>query len=107
MLNISYYFYAFWSHIGRLNVYVVVKTPYEGYYVNVGKVAGQEESKVWTLSFTGNGEQKIPLVLLHGMGSGVALWGLNFDELAADRHVHAFDMLGKLCRRSMQNNLML
>lgn len=64
--------------------------------MNIGKVVGKEENKIWTLSFTENGKEKTPLVLLHGMASGVGFWGLNFDALAADRHVYALDMLGKL-----------
>ena len=37
---------------------------------------------------------KTPLVMLHGMGSGVGLWVLNYDSLCQNRTVHAFDMLG-------------
>lgn len=45
---------------------------------------------------TENGQGKTPLVLVHGLGSGVALWALNLDGLAADRPLYAFDMLGKV-----------
>jgi abhydrolase domain-containing protein 5 len=38
--------------------------------------------------------EKTPLVLLHGLGSGVALWSLNFDSFAKARPVYAFDFLG-------------
>ena len=32
--------------------------------------------------------------MVHGMGSGVALWALNLEALSKDRPVYAFDLLG-------------
>ena len=52
------------------------------------------DSQIWTLSMNVESSSKTPLVLLHGMGSGVALWVLNLDCLALGRPVYAIDVLG-------------
>ncbi|XP_071445498.1 (Lyso)-N-acylphosphatidylethanolamine lipase isoform X1 [Hetaerina americana] len=82
-----------------------LKTAYRGWYVDIGSVVG-EGDRVWTVSLNqaqaggasegGNGtrQQRVPLVLLHGLGSGSALWVLNFDALAVSRPVYAIDLLG-------------
>ena len=38
----------------------------------------------------------LPIVFIHGIGAGVSsfMWRKNFDELAKDSHVFAFDLLG-------------
>ncbi|KAG8228955.1 hypothetical protein J437_LFUL007706 [Ladona fulva] len=83
-----------------------LRTAYRGWYVDIGPVIGPTGDRVWTVSL--NEEAKIsddsldgsppktrvPIVLLHGLGSGSALWVLNFDALAATRPVYAVDMLG-------------
>lgn len=70
-----------------------LKSSYRGRYVNVGCTVGTEESYIWTISLNEH-STKTPLVLLHGFGSGVGLWCLNFDSLSASRPVYAFDIVG-------------
>uniref|UniRef100_A0A2M4BRM3 1-acylglycerol-3-phosphate O-acyltransferase ABHD5 n=1 Tax=Anopheles marajoara TaxID=58244 RepID=A0A2M4BRM3_9DIPT len=69
-----------------------IKTPYRGRFVDVGACVG-EADKIWTIALNTE-SPNVPLVLLHGLGAGVALWVLNLDELARDRPVYAIDILG-------------
>lgn len=69
-----------------------LKTAYKRFYVDVGSVVG-ESDKIWTISLNDE-SPRTPLVMLHGMGSGVALWCPNLDALAATRPVYAIDLLG-------------
>ncbi|CAK1550738.1 unnamed protein product [Leptosia nina] len=69
-----------------------VKTVYKRFYVDIGSVVGQCD-KIWTISLNDEAPQT-PLVMLHGMGAGVALWCPNLDALAATRPVYAIDLLG-------------
>lgn len=61
-------------------------------YVSVGGIVGPED-KIWTISINTK-STGTPIVLLHGVGTGVALWCQNLDALAADRPVYALDLLG-------------
>ncbi|KAI5753134.1 hypothetical protein M8J77_023812 [Diaphorina citri] len=70
-----------------------LKTPYKSTYVDIGPVVGTSD-KIWTLSLNTEETKKTPLVLLHGLGAGVALWCLNLDSFAAHRPVYAIDVLG-------------
>ena len=54
-----------------------------------------KSGKIWTLR-TNNEvpENKVPLVMLHGMGAGIGIWVLNLDTIAKGRRVYALDLLG-------------
>jgi len=69
-----------------------LKTPYRGYFVDIGSTVGSSD-KIWTVSMK-NEVEGVPVVLLHGLGGGAALWSLNLDALAEHWPVHAFDILG-------------
>lgn len=73
-------------------IFSFLKTPYRGWYVDIGPTVG-EADKVWTISMESD-DSKTPLVMLHGMGAGVAFWVLNLDSLAKQRPVYAIDILG-------------
>lgn len=73
--------------------YTDLKTAHRGFYVDIGPVVG-EADKLWTIELNTE-STKTPLVLLHGMGAGVAFWVMNLDSLAEQRPVYAFDILGK------------
>ena len=60
--------------------------------------------KIWTISLNEE-SPKTPIVLLHGLGAGVALWCLNLDALAAQRPVYAIDVLGKYPNRAITDIL--
>lgn len=69
-----------------------LRTAYRGWYVDIGPVVGTSD-KIWTISLNEE-SPKTPIVLLHGLGAGVALWCLNLDALASQRPVYAVDILG-------------
>lgn len=77
----------------KLFVLLVLKTPHRGFFVDIGPLVGKAD-KIWTISLNTEA-QNTPLVLLHGLGAGVALWCLNLDAFAATRPVYALDILGK------------
>lgn len=69
-----------------------LRLPYRGMFVDIGPCVG-EADKVWTITMN-NDSKRVPIVMLHGLGAGVALWVLNLDEIARQRPVYAIDILG-------------
>ncbi|KAK3927278.1 (Lyso)-N-acylphosphatidylethanolamine lipase [Frankliniella fusca] len=69
-----------------------LKSSYRGWYVDIGSVVGTAD-KIWTVSLNQD-SPKTPILMLHGLGAGVALWVLNLDYLASHRPVYAIDLLG-------------
>ena len=51
------------------------------------------QSRLWTVVLNRD-RAATPLVMVHGMGGGLALWAQNMDELAHKRPVYMFDLLG-------------
>jgi abhydrolase domain-containing protein 4 len=70
-----------------------VRWPLRCFYVDLGSCVGRDD-KIWTLHAPNNTQEKTPLLLVHGLGAGIALWVLNLDTFAKNRPVYAIDMLG-------------
>merc|ERR1712241_1596150 len=70
-----------------------VKSPSESKYVQV-QLDERTSCNVWTRIFNPGVNDKYPLVMLHGMGAGLALFAMNYDELSKSRTVYAVDLPG-------------
>jgi len=72
-----------------------LENPGEGFYVKAGSVGGHEV-RVWTKRWQGPTPSlsKPPLVMVHGMGAGLAMFALNIPELSKERTVLAIDLPG-------------
>ena len=51
--------------------------------------------RIWTRIYNSTAENNlVPLVMIHGMGSGMALFAMNLDELSKSRTVYTIDLPG-------------
>lgn len=79
-------------------VFSYVKKRYTGHYIEVGNFGdAHSPCRMWTITMKPESEDSItqmPLVLIHGLGCGSALWVLNIEELSKNRVVHTVDLLG-------------
>ena len=57
---------------------------------------GDKNKNLWTFKMDELIEKnsKLPIVMLHGLGAGMALWFKNLEELAKDRPIYSFDLPG-------------
>lgn len=72
-----------------------VKSSLDRFFVNVCN----DKYRIWTLIAKNKDKDKqnvdkTPLVLIHGMGGGNGIWAMNLDNLAKNRTVYSFDLLG-------------
>ncbi|XP_067663333.1 (Lyso)-N-acylphosphatidylethanolamine lipase-like [Haliotis asinina] len=58
-----------------------------------GRFVKTNNYNIWTVTVNAHLDA-MPLVLVHGMGGGVAMWIQNLDSLAENRPVYTFDLLG-------------
>jgi len=78
-----------------------VKTPSEGFYVDTGTLNGTP-CRIWTRKFSHKDKvmaiekknKDIPLVMVHGMGSGLAMFALTLDTLSRHCDVFVLDLPG-------------
>ena len=74
-----------------------LKTPSEGFHVNIGDINGSP-CKIWTRLYrqANCSTSDPPLVMMHGMGAGSALWALNIDTICSEqkRAVITIDLPG-------------
>lgn len=86
-------------------IFSYMKKKYEGRYVEVGRFGDcPSPCRLWTVTMhpteepignhTEHGYWRLPLVLLHGLGCGSALWVMSLESLSQNRTVHTVDLIG-------------
>ncbi|KAL7050434.1 hypothetical protein ACKWTF_004082 [Chironomus riparius] len=73
-------------------LFVEIAKPFKRYHVKIGKCVGNDD-KIWTFEMNTD-NTKVPIVLLHGFGAGMAFWALNLETLGEYHPIYAFDILG-------------
>jgi len=82
----------------------LVKSNLDRFFINICN----DKYRIWSMVATNKNATKstsadgstpankenVPLVLVHGMGGGNGIWAMNIDDLARDRTVYSFDLLG-------------
>lgn len=86
------------------NLLSYIKKPLQSKFVTVDSIVGcKGRHQIRTLQIgptekitqgAGEEEERVPLVMVHGFASGVALWMLNLEKLSENRTVHCLDTLG-------------
>ncbi|CAB4033287.1 1-acylglycerol-3-phosphate O-acyltransferase ABHD5 [Paramuricea clavata] len=61
---------------------------YEGRFITTS-----QQDQIWTVVFNKSGT-KTPVLMIHGLGAGLGIWVMNIKELAKNRPVYTFDLLG-------------
>lgn len=79
-------------------IFSYLNRKYTGRYVEVGRFGDAVSScRLWTITMKPESDEAVsqmPLVLIHGLGCGSALWVMNIGELSKNRVVHSLDLLG-------------
>lgn len=112
--------FRFNYHQIKINFFIlktVLKNKPDCYFVEIGPGFGSNSNKIWTLDFNVKNDtssrpvykrkslinqsvkiknRETPVVFVHGLAAGSAIWLLNFDQIFENgpRRVFAIDILG-------------
>jgi hypothetical protein len=78
----------------EVEMFKKVKSPFERFHVKVKyDYPSPTYVNIWTIAVNKN-SQNIPIVLVHGLFSGIGSWRFNLDALSENRPLYAFDLIG-------------